>query len=345
MTERPQRAGAETIPVIDVSSLVDGSDIEPVGALIDAACRRHGFFTISGHGVDPALREALESSTREFFALDWTDKSQIAMERGGRAWRGWFGLGEELTSGVADAKEGIYFGTELSPDDPRVTSGKLLHGPNLWPQRPSGLRPAVNDWMAAMRDLAAAIMRGISVGLGLDADYFKRYLTAEPTVLFRAFRYPPVPRKELTWGVGEHTDYGLLTILAQDGNGGLQVRTANGWTDVPPDPDVLVCNIGDMLDRMTGGRYRSTPHRVLSSSVRDRVSFPYFFDPGWEATVEEIPIPGDAPPDDGEGRWDGTSLRDLSGTYGEYLSAKVSKVFPTLKEEVAGRGNSQTAGQ
>ncbi|MGB3411851.1 MAG: 2-oxoglutarate and iron-dependent oxygenase domain-containing protein [Microthrixaceae bacterium] len=338
MTDPLHRTSDNSIPVIDVTSLLDGSDIESVGALIDAACRRHGFFTISGHGIDPELRVALESSTREFFGLSRAEKSKIAMENGGRAWRGWFGLGEELTSGVADAKEGIYFGTELPPDDPRVLSGKLLHGPNLWPQRPAELRTAVDDWMEAMRDLAAAIMRGISVGLGLDADYFERHLTAEPTVLFRAFRYPPVTRKELIWGVGEHTDYGLLTILAQDDSGGLQVRTADGWIDVPPDPDVLVCNIGDMLDRMTGGRYRSTPHRVLSSPERDRVSFPYFYDPGWDATVEEIPIPGDAPPDDGIARWDGTSLRELSGAYGEYLSAKVSKVFPTLKSEVSRRG-------
>lgn len=345
MTGCPNRASEDEIPVIDVSSLVDGSDIESVGALIDAACRRHGFFTVSGHGVDPALREALESSTREFFALSRAEKSKIAMEHGGRAWRGWFGLGDELTSGVADAKEGIYFGTELAPDHPLVVSSTLLHGPNLWPQRPSGLQSAVEDWMAAMRDLAVAIMRGISVGLGLDADYFERHLTAEPTVLFRAFRYPPVPQEEMMWGVGEHTDYGLLTILAQDNSGGLQVRTVDGWIDVPPNPEVLVCNIGDMLDRMTGGRHRSTPHRVLSSSLRDRVSFPYFFDPGWDAAVEEMPILGDTPPDDGESRWDGTSLRNLNGTYGEYLSGKVSKVFPTLKDEVAGRDNSQAAGQ
>lgn len=325
-----------SIPVINVSSLVDGSDVQSVAARIDEACRQYGFFTVTGHGVAPQLREHLEATTREFFALSGSEKSKIAMDLGGRAWRGWFGVGEELTSGVADAKEGIYFGTELPAEDPRVRAGTLLHGANLWPERPAGLRDAVGGWMTAMADLAAALMRGIGLGLGLDSGYFEEHLTADPTVLFRAFRYPPVPEGSLAWGVGEHTDYGLLTILAQDESGGLQVRTADTWIDVPADPDILVCNIGDMLDRMTGGRYRSTPHRVLSSIGRDRVSFPYFFDPGWDVTVEPLPIDGDAPPDDGLHRWDGTSLSELSGTYGEYLTTKVSRVFPALKDDLAG---------
>ncbi|HTN99879.1 MAG TPA: 2-oxoglutarate and iron-dependent oxygenase domain-containing protein, partial [Microthrixaceae bacterium] len=262
------------IPLIDVAPLVDGSDVALVASQIDAACRRYGFFTITGHGIAPELRETLERRSREFFALDQTEKSKIAMRHGGRAWRGWFGVGEELTSGVADMKEGVYFGTELSADDPRVRAGTLLHGANLWPQRPAEFRDAVLHWMEAMDRLSAALMRGIAVGLGLNQGYFERDMTAHPTILFRAFRYPAVPTNRSKWGVGEHTDYGLLTILAQDDSGGLQVRTADGWVDVPPDPNVLVCNIGDMLDRMTAGRYRSTPHRVLASTVRDRVSFP-----------------------------------------------------------------------
>ena len=91
------------------------------------------------------------------------------------------------------------------------------------------------------------------------------------------------------WGVREHTDYGLLTILLQDDTGGLQVRSPTGWIDVPPDPDAFVCNIGDMLERMTAGRYRSTPHRVRNTTRRSRLSFPFFFDPGWDAVVRPVP--------------------------------------------------------
>src|SRR5262249_62071536 len=95
---------------------------------------------------------------------------------------------------------------------------------------------------------------------------------------------------EPAWGVGEHTDYGLLTILKQDDAGGLQVKVQAEWVDAPPVPDAFVCNIGDMLDRLTGGRYRSTPHRVRNLSGRARLSFPFFFDPNFNATVAPIAL-------------------------------------------------------
>jgi polar amino acid transport system ATP-binding protein len=135
--------------------------------------------------------------------------------------------------------------------------------------------------------------------------------------------------------VGEHTDYGLLTILWQDDVGGLQVRTDAGWIDAPPLPGSFVCNIGDMLDRMTGGRYRSLPHRVaINTSGRDRLSIPLFFDPDFAWHV--APVPGAAAGQDDSGRrWDGANLQAFEGTYGDYVSAKVGRVFPDLKQRVA----------
>jgi isopenicillin N synthase-like dioxygenase len=103
-------------------------------------------------------------------------------------------------------------------------------------------------------------------------------------------------------------------------------------------PGSFVCNIGDMLDRMTAGRYRSTPHRVRPSQGVERLSFPFFFDPGWDAEVRPLPLAGEVPADDAASRWDGTSLRHLDGTYGDYLTAKVAKVFPGLHRRVAGEG-------
>ncbi|HOY79905.1 MAG TPA: 2OG-Fe(II) oxygenase family protein [Hyphomonadaceae bacterium] len=145
------------------------------------------------------------------------------------------------------------------------------------------------------------------------------------------FHYPASDAAE-GWGVGEHTDYGLLTVLAQDDKGGLQVKTPHGWIDTPPIPGTIVCNIGDMLDRLTGGVYRSTPHRVLNVSGRSRLSFPFFFDPGFDARV--VPLPGRIAHDDSAQRWDKASLHDFTGTYGDYLLGKVGKVFPDLARDV-----------
>jgi isopenicillin N synthase-like dioxygenase len=331
------------LPVIDVSALmVDGPDeaaLAAVASQIDAACRAHGFFYVRGHGVDEALVRRLERVAQSFFALDEPTKMQWRMALGGRAWRGYFPLGGELTSGRPDWKEGLYFGDELGHDHPRVRACTPVHGPNLFPDDPrvAGLRESVLAYMAALTRLGHRVMTGIALALGLPADYFAARYTAEPLVLFRLFNYPsrPVPQgTDAQWGVGEHTDYGLLTLLWQDKVGGLQVKTRAGWIEAPPLPGTFVCNIGDMLDRMTGGLYRSTPHRVrINTSGRDRLSFPFFFDPDFEVQVR--PIEGLPPPtEDSASRWDGSNVHAFEGRYGDYLLHKVGKVFPQLKDEV-----------
>ncbi len=320
------------LPLVDVGPLLAAAPDDPavaaVAAEIDRACREVGFFRLVGHGVDPARRDALEENARAFFALPASAKARIAMHHGGPAWRGWFPLGGELTSGRPDDKEGVYFGAELAADHPAVAAGRPLHGPNLFPDDPAGLRPAVLSWMADMADLGRLLLDALAVGLGLPADWFATTVAAEPTTLFRIFRYPPT--RAGGWGVAEHTDYGLLTILAQDRHGGLEVRGPDGWMPVPAEPDVLVVNLGDMLDRMTEGRYRSTPHRVRNTSGRERLSFPFFVDPSWDAVCQPLPLAGTPPADDAGRRWDKTSVHAWEGTYGDYLTAKVAKVFPLL---------------
>src|ERR1700688_4372336 len=121
------------IPVIDVASLRSGSpDAARIGAALDRACCEFGFFYITGHGVSPVLSALMMTLAREFFASPLERKMAIAMAHGGRAWRGYFPVDGELTSGRPDRKEGIYFGTELGADDARVRAGIPLHGPNLF---------------------------------------------------------------------------------------------------------------------------------------------------------------------------------------------------------------------
>jgi isopenicillin N synthase-like dioxygenase len=126
--------------------------------------------------------------------------------------------------------------------------------------------------------------------------------------------------------VGERTDHGLLTIFLQDDASGLEVKSRSQSVPAPPIPGSFVCNVGDMLDRMPGGRYRSTPHHVRNPVPRDRLSIPFFFDPNFFAQ--------DLPPDDRDERWDKASVHTFQGTYGDYLLGKVGKVFPELQAAV-----------
>lgn len=330
---------AAHLPVVDISAFADPHHDRSARAqsralavdAIDTACREIGFFGITGHGVPSDLFARLESASRDFIALPDHSKSEISMTKGGRAWRGWFPLYGEMTSGRPDGKEGIYFGLDHPPDHPHVLDGSLLHGANLYPSEPADLGPAVRAWLDALRPVADAVMSAMAIGLGLAPDWFAANLTDDPTILFRIFHYPPTHDTDTEWGVAEHTDYGLLTLLAQDDSGGLEVRRRDGtWIEVDALPDVLICNLGDMLERLTKGRYRSTPHRVRNTSGGGRLSFPYFFDPSWDATVPTLPLPPSSADEPLGRRWDDEDPIGWDGTYGDYLSAKVAKVFTDL---------------
>jgi isopenicillin N synthase-like dioxygenase len=327
-----ERAG---LPLIDVAPLVRGEPAPPALAhALDAACRDTGFFYAVNHGVDEALQRELEVLSRRFFDLPDERKLAIRMPLGGRAWRGYFPVGGELTLAQPDLKEGIYFGEELNAEDPRVQRGLPLHGPNLFPTDVPELKDVVLRYLAELTRVGHALASGLGSALGLGADYFRLRYTAQPLVLFRIFSYPPTERAAAEqWGVGEHCDYGLLTLLMQDDAGGLEVMTRDGWTEATPVPNAFVCNIGDMLERMTGGAYRSTLHRVRNRSGRPRLSFPFFFDPAFDAKVEPISVGGQA----SRPTWDGVDVHQLDGTYGDYLLDKVAKVFPNLARETGNR--------
>lgn len=327
-----------SLPIIDVSPLVENAnDTSAVAVEIREACTNIGFFYITGHGIDESLQNQLELLSQKFFELPESVKNSIRMEYGGKAWRGYFSVGEELTSNIPDQKEGLYFGKELLPNHPLVKAQTPLHGSNLFPNELKNFKSVVLEYIDKMEKLGHALMKGLSASLGLAPDYFHQHYTNDPLILFRIFHYPPVDYSKTNkkyWGVGEHTDYGVLTILKQDLVGGLQVKSNNKWIDAPPIKNTFVCNIGDMLERMTKGLYQSTAHRVKNESGKSRMSFPLFFDPNYFAEVLPLPIENTAIKNNNQKRWDNANVHEFKGTYGEYLLQKVGKVFPELKNKV-----------
>ncbi len=296
---------AEDIPVIDFGPFLSGTAVQKTDTArqIGAACRNTGFFYVINHGVPAALVAQTFAESARFFALPDAKKAEIAIENSA-CHRGWFKIGGENLDPAkqkqsGDLKEGVKIGRDLGPDHPKVIAGLPLHGPNQWPDLP-GWRAAMQTYYDAMDQLGRHLLQAFATALELDPTYFDGFLDTPMTTL-GPLHYPPQAGHitEAQLGAGAHTDFGCLTILAQDDNGGLQVRARNGgWIDAPPIPGSFVVNIGDMMERWTNGVFTSTLHRVINVSGRERYSIPFFFDPDFSAEVRCIPTclaPGEAP--------------------------------------------------
>ena len=324
------------LPIIDLSL----PEVENTSAL-HHALKNQGFLYVKNHGVPEELQSSLSDLSRRFFQLAESAKNEIAMERGGKAWRGYFPFKGELTAGIPDLKEGLYFGMEQDESHPEVKKGTPLHGPNLWSSSKElvDMRTVVSSYMDHMNHLGNRLMQLTALGLGLEQEYFSDRYGDEPTRLFRIFNYP-YQEQAISWGVHEHTDMGFLTILLQDENGGLEVRSrgSDEWVSAPPIPGTFVINIGDMLELWTHGIYQATLHRVKNTSGNDRMSFPFFFDPSWHSKLKAIDqglLRGEdlkGVPASTTRKWDGTNIQSLSqdSTYGEFVWEKVRGVFPNL---------------
>lgn len=270
------------LPLIDMSGLrsADPDDRARVGGAMRDACLDKGFFYLTGHEMPAAMRDDAMAAIRAFFSLPLeeklkSDKARSTCHRGYEALRG-----QTLEPGApADVKEGYYIGAELPPDDPRVQAGKFNHGPNIWPDNPPFFRPDLETYYARIHDVARLLMQGLALSLDLEESYFDQFCSAEIATL-RLLHYPEQPANPAPGekGCGEHTDFGTLTLLLQDDCGGLQVwGSDDGWIDAPPIADTYVVNLGDMVARWTNGKYRSTLHRVINKSGRDRYSIPFFY--------------------------------------------------------------------
>lgn len=291
------------LPLIDLAPSfgTDPEGARSVARQIDAACRRHGFFYVVGHGVPLALISHLFMLNRRFFALPEAVKQRWHIDHSNGLRRGYDPVGWQALEGgrPADLKESYYLGTERGPDDPLVQAGTPNHGPNQWPDEAAlpGFRAACTLYQQAMARLSHHLMGLIALGLGLPRAHFEACLR-DPMPVLRLLHYPPQQVSVLDGqiGSGAHTDWGGITLLAQDDAGGLQVRDpdhdgdAARWIDARPIEGAFVVNLGDLMQRWTNDCYRSNLHRVVNAvSGRNRHSIAYFFDIDYHARVEALP--------------------------------------------------------
>ncbi len=280
------------IPVLDFSRFSGGADRGGFVADLGAAARGPGFFLLTGHGIEPGLREAVFAQADRFFSLPVAQKEAVSILRTPH-YRGWAHDGLESldeTSGQTDRKESFNIGFDLPPDDPRVVAGEPFRGVNQWPDLP-GFRETMLAYYDAALDLGVRLSRAIALDLGLREDHFDCAFH-EPLAALRLLHYPPATGTLGEIGAGAHSDYGVLTLLATDGEPGLQVKPRGGdWTDVPHVDGAYVVNIGDCLMRWTNDIYVSTPHRVRPPR-RQRRSVAMFVEANPDVVVEALPGTG-----------------------------------------------------
>ena len=249
-----------------------------IAAALDDAFRRTGFCYIAATGIDRALVEAAFDASRRFHALPAPAKQAIAINE---FHRGYIAPKSSVirSSSVArvtrpNLSESFMAMHEIDPDDDAF--GRPLQGPNQWPAGLPGFRETVIAYRDAMSVFARRFNRLLALALDLPATFFDPHFE-RPTAWLRLVHYPPEPPATPPdqYGAAPHTDYGFITFLAQDGLGGLEVRTQDGgWIPAPPIPDTFVVNVADMLARWSNDRWTSTPHRVRNRSGRDRYSDP-----------------------------------------------------------------------
>ena len=281
-----------SIPTIDLTGLETDTGRARIARAMDEAYADWGFAYIVNHGVADDLVTGVFDASRRFHAQPLAAKQAIAVNQGHR---GYIALASstDVASSIEAAdqpnhSESFIKLRELDPDE--ITPGHPLAAPNLWPAEAQvpGFRAALDSYEAAVEQVARGLVRAMAVAFGQDAPALDPGFV-RPTTWLRLLHYPARPADAPVglYGSAPHTDFGCLTILAQDPVGGLQVRTPGGdWIDVPPLPGSFVVNTGDIVP--VWSHWRSTPHRVVNPSGAERYSVAYFFDPSFDTEVRPL---------------------------------------------------------
>lgn len=277
------------IPKIDISEIEEKEFSRTLLQDFFSAYNKYGFGYIINHGIEKTLIEQLFQVSKQFHSQPLSEKMRVALDHNHRGYIA-INTSTDVNSKLADVKkpnqsESFMMMREDKSELPDV----YLSGPNQWPKL-ENFKEVLEKYTFNMTKLGRNLMRLALQSSGVK-DLSVMQSLDTPTIWLRLLHYPPISKNSPSdlYGSAPHTDFGCLTILAQDEIGGLQVQTREGkWIDVPKLEGSFVVNVGDMLSRYTNGLLRSTPHRVINKSGKERFSCPFFFDPHTNAVVQPL---------------------------------------------------------
>lgn len=291
-----------TIPIIDLSGWWEGTRTgrRHVATAVDRALSDVGFLLLTEHRIPSHLAAAARAAARDFFALPAVMKAAYAVDA--TAYRGWSGPGTQSNAAAygvdtpPDLKETISVGPFDVPDDDYHRVAGAWFAPNRLPADRPDIRDGLRGWYRAGAALSHELLEVFAVALGLEPHSLQRHCERAVSILSVNW-YPPYTATSPEAGqfrAGPHTDYGSLTVVdRQPGVAGLQVQDDSGtWHDAPFIPGALTINIGDLMALWTGGRWRSTRHRVLPPSPdaphEELVSLIFFHEPDHDAVIRPL---------------------------------------------------------
>jgi isopenicillin N synthase-like dioxygenase len=321
------------VPVIDLEPAWSGDAVarRAVAEQIAEVCGRVGFMYIRNHRISASDIDAIFQTAADFHNLPLDAKMEVSITRNNHAQGYLHGMTKGNAANLSEnLQEAFQIRRPLADDDPDLLAGRPLHGRIPWPSAMPDLKPRMMAYYDKIDALGYEMLALFELSLDMPAGTLKQYFKKDMNSL-RLLHYPPQKLEEegVHLGARAHTDTNGFTILAQDSNGGLEIKNREGeWVAVPPIDGTFVVNVGEVLKVWTDGIFSSTLHRVINRSGRERYSIPFFMYPSYDALIQPLmknPDPGNVAPENLH-----TSMpRDKPFVYGEFKARSTARIMPS----------------
>lgn len=335
MLPNARKLSFSEVPIVDMAPAWTGAaGRKQVAEAIAEASGRVGFFYIVNHRLSADDIAAVFQTAKDFHELPLEAKMEVSMRLNKHAQGYLHGMSKGNDKNINEnLQEAFQIRRPLADDDPDLLAGKPLHGRIPWPSAMPDLKPRMMAYYDKVDALGYELLDLFELSLDLAPGTLKASFKKDMNSL-RLLHYPPQKPDEpgVHLGARAHTDTNAFTILAQDDNGGLEVRNRDGdWVGIPPIAGSLIVNVGEVLKVWTDGVFTSAVHRVINRSGNERYSIPFFMYPSFDALIQPLvknPDPANVAPEDLP-----TSFpRDKPFLYGDLKARNTARIMPQKGE-------------